>query len=116
MRHSSSHLNFNFCKDLEDWPHCLHGNSVCMNISVSKADPNGKLLKWMEKIRGKQPGQAECQEHQTQEVKSGALTSPSKGHPEQGKMAAVVLLIRVFCVIFQRTSGAIYYLCSQDCS
>lgn len=70
----------------------------------------------MEKLRGKQPCQAECQEHQTQEVKSGALTSLSKGHPEPGNMEAVVLLTRVSWVIFQKILEAVYYSHSQDCS
>lgn len=42
VQQSSSHLNFNFCKDLQDLPHCLHGNAVCRNPVTAKADPNGK--------------------------------------------------------------------------
>lgn len=42
LQQSPSHLNVNFCKDLEDGPDCLHGNAVCRNPSIPKADPNGK--------------------------------------------------------------------------
>lgn len=54
--------------------------------------------------------------HQTQEVKSGALTSLSKGHPEPGRMEAVGLLTKIPSVIFQRILEAIYYSHSQGCS
>lgn len=111
---SSSHLNFNFCKDLEDLPHCLHGNAACRNPSIAKADPSGKGLKWMGKIRGKEPCQAECQQHQTQEFQCFDL--PIQRAPEPGKMDTVLLLTGVSCPIFQRILETFHYLHSQDCS